>query len=58
MLTAMGAPPALARGALRLSLGWCSTDADVDHVLAVLPGAVAQARGAASDPDRPAAMTR
>lgn len=58
VLTAMGAPPALARGALRLSLGWCSTDADVDHVLAVLPGAVAQARGAASDPDRPAAMTR
>jgi cysteine desulfurase len=37
VLAAMGLAPEVARGALRLSLGWCSTDADVDEVLAVLP---------------------
>ncbi|MBX3284486.1 MAG: cysteine desulfurase [Actinobacteria bacterium] len=46
VLAAMGVAPELAAGALRLSLGWCSTDADVDAVLAVLPDAVARARGA------------
>jgi len=47
VLAAMGVDPALAAGALRLSLGWCSTEADVDAVLATLPDAVARARGSA-----------
>lgn len=44
VLAAMGVPRELARGSLRLSLGWCSTDADVDLALEVLPRAVAQLR--------------
>ncbi|OBH15419.1 cysteine desulfurase [Mycolicibacter terrae] len=46
VLTAMGADPVAARGSLRLSLGHTSVDADVDAVLAVLPGAVDRARQA------------
>jgi len=48
VLAAMGVEPELARGALRLSLGWCSTEADVAHLLDVLPGAVADLRGGAA----------
>lgn len=44
VLAAMGVDPQLAAGSLRLSLGWCSTGGDVDHLLAVLPDAVAQLR--------------
>ena len=44
VLTAMGVPPDLASGSVRLSLGWCSTPADVDAVLDVLPRAVARLR--------------
>jgi cysteine desulfurase len=40
VLAAMGVPPAQAAGALRLSLGWTSTDADVDDALAAIPAAV------------------
>jgi cysteine desulfurase len=40
----MGVPRALAYGSLRLSLGWTSTDADVERALEVIPGAVAQLR--------------
>jgi cysteine desulfurase len=58
VLTAMGAPPALARGALRLSLGWCSSEADVDALLAVLPDVVTRARGAAPGAGHEAAMVR
>jgi cysteine desulfurase len=47
VLDAIGIDPVLARAALRLSLGWCSTDADVDHALAVVPAAVAQLRAGA-----------
>jgi cysteine desulfurase len=47
VLVAMGADPASARGSLRISLGHTSTDADVDAVLRVLPGAVDRARRAA-----------
>ncbi|MBS4726988.1 cysteine desulfurase [Mycobacterium sp. SM1] len=47
VLVAMGADAASARGSLRLSLGHTSVDADIDAVLAVLPGAVARARRAA-----------
>ena len=48
VLAAMGIVPDRAAGALRLSLGWPSTDADVDHALAVIPGAVARLRRAAA----------
>jgi cysteine desulfurase len=47
VLVAMGADPASARGSLRFSLGHNSVDADVDALLAVLPGAVDRARRAA-----------
>ncbi len=48
VLAAIGVPPELAAGALRLSLGWCSTDADVDVALQAVPAAVAQLRGTTS----------
>jgi cysteine desulfurase len=41
VLAAMGVDPAAARGALRLSLGWCTTDAEVDLAASAIPGAVA-----------------
>ncbi len=43
VLTAMGADLG-ARSTLRLSLGWCSTDADVDLTLEVLPSIVRRLR--------------
>lgn len=46
VLLAMGVPEEEARGALRLSLGHTSTEADVDRFLAVLPGAVERAQSA------------
>lgn len=45
VLLAMGVPPERAAGALRLSLGWTSTAADVDRALEVVPAAVARLRG-------------
>jgi cysteine desulfurase len=50
VLEAIGVGPGLARAALRLSLGWCSTDADVDHALAVVPAAVARLRAGSRPP--------
>jgi cysteine desulfurase len=44
----MGVAPALGSGALRLSLGWTSTAADVDRALDVIPPAVARLRGASA----------
>jgi cysteine desulfurase len=44
VLAAMGVPRALASGALRLSLGRATTDADVALALDALPAAVAQLR--------------
>jgi cysteine desulfurase len=44
VLAAMGVESDLARGSLRLSLGWSSTQADVDEALAVIPPAVEQLR--------------
>ena len=44
VLTAMGVPAARAVGALRLSLGPTSTDADVDIALQVIPPAVERLR--------------
>ena len=46
VLLAMGVPEAEARGALRLTLGHTSTEADVDAFLAALPAAVERARRA------------
>lgn len=47
VLLAMGLTPHEARGALRLTLGHTSTQADVDAVLAALPAALERARRAA-----------
>ncbi len=44
VLAAMGVPDELARGSLRLSLGWDSTERDVDVALAGVPAAVARVR--------------
>lgn len=44
VLAAMGVPRGRAFGSLRLSLGFASTDADVDAALAALPPAVARLR--------------
>ncbi len=46
VLLAMGLDDEAARSSIRLSLGWTSTDADVDGALALLPEAVAQLRPA------------
>ncbi len=46
VLRAMGWTPAEINASLRLSLGWCSTDAEIDHALAVIPRAVARLRDA------------
>ncbi len=45
VLLAMGVTPERANGALRLSLGWTSTAADVDRALEVIPAAVTRLRG-------------
>jgi cysteine desulfurase len=44
VLLALGLPPHQAFGSLRLSLGRWTTEADIDRVLAVLPGIVARLR--------------
>ncbi len=44
VLAAMGVGPCEARGALRLTLGRTTTDADVDRALSVVPRAVARLR--------------
>ncbi len=48
VLTALGVAPELAAGALRLSLGWCSSDADVDAALVAVPAAVTRLRPSTS----------
>jgi cysteine desulfurase len=45
VLAAMGVDRDLARGSLRLSLGWSTVEADIDAALAAVPAAVAQLRG-------------
>lgn len=47
VLAAMGVPEAEARGAVRFSLGWTSTAADVEAVLDAIGQVVAMARAAA-----------
>lgn len=44
VLAAMGVPADVASGSLRLSLGWSSTDDDVDQVLNAMPPAVERLR--------------
>ena len=44
VLAAMGWAPGTARGALRLSLGWTSTEPDVEILLAALPEALRRSR--------------
>ncbi|MGH9101440.1 MAG: cysteine desulfurase family protein [Acidimicrobiales bacterium] len=44
VLAAMGVPPEEARGALRLTLGWCSTERDVEVALQLLPKIVSRLR--------------
>lgn len=48
VLAALGVAPDLAAGALRLSLGWSSTDADVDAVLRAVPAAVTRLRASSA----------
>lgn len=48
VLLSMGVAEAEARGALRITLGHDTSDADIDALLAALPDAVARARAAAS----------
>ena len=44
VLLAMGLSPAEARATIRLSLGWTSTDADVDAALRIIPPLVERVR--------------
>ncbi|MDH3754581.1 MAG: cysteine desulfurase [Acidimicrobiia bacterium] len=44
VLAAMGVSRAMARGSLRLSLGYATTEAEIDHALAVVPEAFARLR--------------
>ena len=44
VLSAMGVPKEQALGALRLSLGFATTDADIEEALTVIPAAVRQLR--------------
>jgi cysteine desulfurase len=46
VLTAMGISPMRARGCVRFSLGLYNTDADVDYLLAHLPGIITKLRAA------------
>ena len=48
VLDAMGVDPAMSAGALRASLGWTTSEADIDHFLA------AYAKALAASPDRSA----
>jgi cysteine desulfurase len=44
VLTAMGIPPEIAHGSLRLTLGRENTEDDIDYVMSVLPGIVEKLR--------------
>ena len=45
VLLAMGMSPVEAKSAVRFSLGYSTTDAEIDHVLAVMPKVVERLRG-------------
>jgi len=40
VLAAMGVAAERARGSLRLSIGWCTTDDEIDHAAAAIPRAI------------------
>ena len=44
VLTAMGCDDRMATGSIRVSMGWGTTQADIDRLLAVLPKAVEKLR--------------
>jgi cysteine desulfurase len=44
VLAAMGVPKELAAGSIRFSLGWSTSDADIDHALTAVPAAVRKLR--------------
>jgi cysteine desulfurase len=46
VLAGMGTAPELARGAVRLSLGWASTEADVDRFAQAFTSVMARMRAA------------
>jgi cysteine desulfurase len=46
VLAAMGVTPELARGAIRLSLGWASSEADVDRFAQAFASVIARMRAA------------
>lgn len=48
-LTAMGLPGEVVRGAVRVSLGWSTTEAEVDLLLEVLPAVLGELRAAARE---------
>ena len=54
VLAAMGLPRDVARASLRLTLGWSSTEADIEEALAVIPAAVEQLRPLAGPSFAPA----
>ncbi|WP_133738096.1 cysteine desulfurase family protein [Frigoribacterium sp. PhB116] len=58
VLLAMGLTDEEARGALRMTVGHTSTEADVDALLAALPGAVARATRAGYAAHAPATFAR
>jgi cysteine desulfurase len=45
VLAAMGMDRALAAGSLRLSLGWCTEEWEIEHAVEVIPRCVEQLRG-------------
>ena len=53
VLLGLGLPRATAAEGVRISLGWTTTEADVDQLCAVLPAIVARVRGAVSLPVDP-----
>ena len=52
VLKAMGFPPHRTQNSIRFSLGAANTDADIDHVIAVLPGIVDKLRSLTRAPVR------
>jgi cysteine desulfurase len=52
VVAALGVPEGYAEGALRLSLGWGTTDAEIDHAITVIPRAVRQLVGTATAAER------
>lgn len=52
VIAALGLPAELEDGALRLSLGWCTTDEEIDHAIDVVSRVVRELRGTVAEPSR------